>query len=123
MRAARWIAGGALGTAVASALVAGRSYHNRIGKMRGSTAELPDDLPTLLPPDRRSWLYQRHELAHSTAPRVRQLLYDVRSHGRSVDPALVIGSDSDQLIQFQHSMRLPRYCPTRNSCRCRDLAT
>jgi pimeloyl-ACP methyl ester carboxylesterase len=33
--------------------------------------------------DRRSWLFQRHELAHSTAPRVRQVLYDHRSHGRS----------------------------------------
>jgi pimeloyl-ACP methyl ester carboxylesterase len=33
--------------------------------------------------DRRAWLFQRHELAHSTAPRVRQVLYDHRSHGRS----------------------------------------
>jgi pimeloyl-ACP methyl ester carboxylesterase len=33
--------------------------------------------------DRRSWLFQRHALAHSTAPRVRQVLYDHRSHGRS----------------------------------------
>jgi len=33
--------------------------------------------------DRRSWLYQRNELAHSTAPRVRQVLFDLRSHGRS----------------------------------------
>ncbi|MGH3902550.1 MAG: alpha/beta fold hydrolase [Pseudonocardiaceae bacterium] len=33
--------------------------------------------------DRRSWLFQRHDLAHSTAPRVRQVLYDLRSHGRS----------------------------------------
>lgn len=33
--------------------------------------------------DRRSWLFQRDELAHSTAPRVRQVLYDHRSHGRS----------------------------------------
>jgi pimeloyl-ACP methyl ester carboxylesterase len=33
--------------------------------------------------DRRSWLFQRHDLAHSTAPRVRQVLYDHRSHGRS----------------------------------------
>ncbi|PZS37832.1 MAG: alpha/beta hydrolase [Pseudonocardiales bacterium] len=122
MRSARWVAGGALGTAVAAALVAGRTYHNRIGEMRKSIAELPDDVPALLPPDReytitaddgvalsveeldptdggapeftvilvhgytldrRSWLYQRHELAHCTAPRVRQVLYDLRSHGRS----------------------------------------
>ncbi|MGH3696200.1 MAG: alpha/beta fold hydrolase [Pseudonocardiaceae bacterium] len=33
--------------------------------------------------DRRTWLFQRFELAHSTAPRVRQVLYDLRSHGRS----------------------------------------
>jgi pimeloyl-ACP methyl ester carboxylesterase len=33
--------------------------------------------------DRRSWLFQRHDLAHSTVPRVRQVLYDQRSHGRS----------------------------------------
>jgi pimeloyl-ACP methyl ester carboxylesterase len=33
--------------------------------------------------DRRSWLFQRHDLAYSTAPRVRQVLYDLRSHGRS----------------------------------------
>ena len=33
--------------------------------------------------DRRSWLFQRHDLAHSRAPRVRQVLYDHRSHGRS----------------------------------------
>ncbi|PZS17452.1 MAG: alpha/beta hydrolase [Pseudonocardiales bacterium] len=122
MRSARWITGGALGTAVAIASGAGRAYHNRIGTVRGSTPELPDDMPALLPPDReytitagdgvalsveeldpvdggapeltvilvhgytldrRSWLYQRHELAHSTAPRVRQALYDLRSHGRS----------------------------------------
>ncbi len=33
--------------------------------------------------DRRAWLFQRHNLAYSTAPRVRQVLYDHRSHGRS----------------------------------------
>jgi pimeloyl-ACP methyl ester carboxylesterase len=33
--------------------------------------------------DRRCWLFQRHELAHSTEPRVRQVLYDHRSHGQS----------------------------------------
>ncbi len=33
--------------------------------------------------DRRTWLFQRYELAHSTTPRVRQVLYDLRSHGRS----------------------------------------
>jgi pimeloyl-ACP methyl ester carboxylesterase len=33
--------------------------------------------------DRRSWLFQRHDLAHSTTPRVRLVLYDHRSHGRS----------------------------------------
>ncbi|MGH3868840.1 MAG: alpha/beta fold hydrolase [Pseudonocardiaceae bacterium] len=33
--------------------------------------------------DRRSWLFQRHDLAQCTAPRVRQVLYDHRGHGRS----------------------------------------
>jgi pimeloyl-ACP methyl ester carboxylesterase len=33
--------------------------------------------------DRRTWLFQRYELAHSTAPRVRQVLFDLRNHGRS----------------------------------------
>ncbi|MGH3829860.1 MAG: alpha/beta fold hydrolase [Pseudonocardiaceae bacterium] len=33
--------------------------------------------------DRRSWLFQRHDLARSTTPRVRQVLYDHRGHGRS----------------------------------------
>lgn len=33
--------------------------------------------------DRRSWHYQRRDLALSTSPRVRQVLYDHRSHGRS----------------------------------------
>ncbi|MEO7193234.1 MAG: alpha/beta fold hydrolase, partial [Pseudonocardiaceae bacterium] len=33
--------------------------------------------------DRRSWVFQRHDLAQSTAPRVRQVLYDHRGHGRS----------------------------------------
>ena len=122
MRSASWVAGGALGAAAVTALVAGRAYHSRISKVRRSVGELPDDVPALLPPDReytitaddgvtlsveeldptdggapeftvilvhgytldrRSWLYQRHELAHSTAPRVRQVLYDQRSHGRS----------------------------------------
>jgi pimeloyl-ACP methyl ester carboxylesterase len=122
MRSARWVAGRVLGTAAATAMVAARAYHNRIGKVRGSIKELPDDLPVLLPADReytitaddgvalsveeldptdgqapeftvilvhgytldrRTWLYQRDELAHCTAPRVRQVLYDLRSHGRS----------------------------------------
>ena len=33
--------------------------------------------------DRRSWRFQRLHLAESTEPRVRQVLYDIRSHGRS----------------------------------------
>jgi pimeloyl-ACP methyl ester carboxylesterase len=33
--------------------------------------------------DRRSWLFQRHDLAQCTKPRVRLVLYDHRSHGRS----------------------------------------
>ena len=122
MKAAKWVAGGVLGAAAGTALVAGRAYHNRIGEVRRHVTELPDDLPALLPADReytitaddgvalsveevdpadggapeftvilihgytldrRSWLYQRNELAHSTAPRVRQVLFDLRSHGRS----------------------------------------
>lgn len=117
-----WVVGGVLGTAAATALVVARAHHNRISELRRNIAELPDDLPTVLPPsreytvtaddgiklsvekldpadggvpeftvilihgytlDRRSWLYQRDALAHSTAPRVRVVLYDHRSHGRS----------------------------------------
>ncbi|MGH4018596.1 MAG: alpha/beta fold hydrolase [Pseudonocardiaceae bacterium] len=33
--------------------------------------------------DRRCWHFQRRDLARSTAPRVRLVLYDHRSHGRS----------------------------------------
>jgi pimeloyl-ACP methyl ester carboxylesterase len=122
VKSAKWIAGGVLSAAAATALVAGRAYHNRIGEVRKHVGELPDDLPTVLRPgreytvtaddgirlsveeldpadggapeftvilihgytlDRRSWLYQRDALAHSTAPRVRVVLYDHRSHGRS----------------------------------------
>jgi pimeloyl-ACP methyl ester carboxylesterase len=111
-----------LGTTVAAAGVAGVVHHRRIEAERRSAAELPNELPPVLPPDReytvtaddgvqlsveeldpadggvpeltavlvhgfvldrRCWLFQRHELAHSTAPRVRQVLYDQRSHGRS----------------------------------------
>jgi pimeloyl-ACP methyl ester carboxylesterase len=119
---ARRVAAGVLGVAVAATLVAARAHHHRIGEVRRNLAELPDDLPIVLPPareytvtaddgiklsveeldpadggapeltvilihgytlDRRSWLYQRDALAHSTAPRVRVVLYDHRSHGRS----------------------------------------
>lgn len=122
MTSPRWVLGGVLGMAVATALVAGAAHHHRIAKLRRDAAELPDGFPTVLPPDReytvvaddgvqlsveeldpadggapeftvvlihgytldrRSWLFQRHDLAHSTAPRVRQVLYDLRSHGRS----------------------------------------
>lgn len=111
-----------LGTAVATALVAARAHHHHIGELRRNAAELPDELPAVLQPDReytvtaddgvelsveeldpadgaapeftvvlihgycldrRAWLFQRHDLAHCTAPRVRQVLYDHRSHGRS----------------------------------------
>ncbi|MDQ3761550.1 MAG: alpha/beta hydrolase [Actinomycetota bacterium] len=122
MKSAGWVACGVLGTAIATALVAGRAHHNRIAQVRSFAAGLPDGFPTVLPPDReytvmaddgvelsveeldpadgeapemtvilihgwtldrRSWLFQRHDLAHCTAPRVRQVLYDHRSHGRS----------------------------------------
>jgi pimeloyl-ACP methyl ester carboxylesterase len=122
VKSAAWVAGSVLGTAATTAFVAARTYHNRIGEIRRNTANLPDELPAVLPPDReytvtaddgmrlsveeldpadggapeftvilihgwtldrRSWLFQRHDLAHCTAPRVRQVLYDLRSHGRS----------------------------------------
>lgn len=122
VRSTGWVAGGVLGAAATTALVAGRVHHNRIGKLRRLAAELPDQLPAVLPPDReytvladdgvelsveeldpadggapeftvilihgytldrRSWLFQRHDLAQCTAPRVRQVFYDHRSHGRS----------------------------------------
>ena len=122
VKTASWVAGGVLGTAVTTALVAGATHHHRIAKLRSYAAELPDGFPAVRPPDReytvaaddgvelsveeldpadggapeftvvlihgytldrRAWLFQRHDLAHSTAPRVRQVLYDHRSHGRS----------------------------------------
>ncbi|MGH4001834.1 MAG: alpha/beta fold hydrolase [Pseudonocardiaceae bacterium] len=122
MKSAAWAGGGVLGTAATTVFVAARAHHNRIGELRRNAAELPDNLPTVRPPDReytvtaddgvrlsveeldpadggapeftvvlihgwtldrRSWRFQRHDLAHSTAPRVRQVLYDHRSHGRS----------------------------------------
>jgi pimeloyl-ACP methyl ester carboxylesterase len=122
VRAAGWVAGGALGTAATTALLAGRAYHHHIAKLRSDAVELPDELPAVREPDReytvtasdgvelsveeldpadggapeitvilvhghivdrRSWLFQRHDLAHSTAPRLRVVLYDQRSHGRS----------------------------------------
>jgi len=36
--------------------------------------------------DRRSWHYQRRDLALCTEPRVRQVLYDHRGHGHSGRP-------------------------------------
>lgn len=122
VKSAGWALGGVLGAVVTAAAVAGVVHHHRIGNVRRHAAELPDDLPAVLPPDReytvmaddgvelsveeldpadggapeftvilihgytldrRSWLYQRHDLAHCTAPRVRVVLYDHRSHGRS----------------------------------------
>lgn len=55
--------------------------------------------------DRRSWHFQRLHLAQSTAPRVRQVLYDHRSHGRSGrSPRLActieqLGRDLDAVIR------------------------
>jgi pimeloyl-ACP methyl ester carboxylesterase len=117
-----WVAGGVLGTAATTVLLAGSAYHRHIAKLRGDAAELPEALPVVREPDReytvtasdgvelsveeldpadggapeltvilihgylvdrRAWLFQRHDLAQSTAPRVRVVLYDQRSHGRS----------------------------------------
>ncbi|MGH3537641.1 MAG: alpha/beta fold hydrolase, partial [Pseudonocardiaceae bacterium] len=52
MKSAKWIAGGVLGAAAGTALVAGRAYHNRISEVRKHVTELPDDLPALLSADR-----------------------------------------------------------------------
>ncbi|MFL6122289.1 alpha/beta fold hydrolase [Actinophytocola sp.] len=46
--------------------------------------------------DRRSWHFQREALAKLTEPRVRQVLYDQRSHGRS-GRATEASSSIDQL--------------------------
>ena len=53
--------------------------------------------------DRRTWLFQRYELAHSTAPRVRQVLYDLRSHGRS-GRSLRTASTIEQLGRDLHAV-------------------
>lgn len=122
VRSAGWVAGGVLGAATTTVLLAGRAYHHRIAKLRSDAAELPDELPAVREPDReytvtasdgvvlsveeldpadgkapeftvilihgyivdrRAWLFQRHDLTRSTAPRLRVVLYDHRSHGRS----------------------------------------
>ncbi len=55
--------------------------------------------------DRRCWHFQRRDLAKSTAPRVRQVLYDQRSHGRSGRSAReactidMLGRDLDAVIR------------------------
>lgn len=55
--------------------------------------------------DRRCWHFQRRDLAKSAAPRVRQVLYDQRSHGRSGRSARdactidMLGRDLDAVIR------------------------
>jgi pimeloyl-ACP methyl ester carboxylesterase len=55
--------------------------------------------------DRRSWYFQRRDLARSDDPRVRQVLYDQRGHGRSGRPAEEsctidqLGKDLDAVIR------------------------
>jgi pimeloyl-ACP methyl ester carboxylesterase len=55
--------------------------------------------------DRRSWYYQRRDLAASTKPGVRQVLYDQRGHGRSGVPSErsctidQLGRDLDVIIR------------------------
>lgn len=55
--------------------------------------------------DRRCWHFQRRDLAESTAPRVRQVLYDQRSHGasgrsdRDACTIDVLGRDLDAVIR------------------------
>ncbi|MGH3872255.1 MAG: alpha/beta fold hydrolase [Pseudonocardiaceae bacterium] len=53
--------------------------------------------------DRQCWLFQRRELANSTAPRVRQVLYDLRSHGRS-DRSLRSACTIEQLGRDLHTV-------------------
>jgi pimeloyl-ACP methyl ester carboxylesterase len=52
----------------------------------GGRAELTVVLVHGFALDRRSWHYQRRDLALCTEPRVRQVLYDHRGHGRSGRP-------------------------------------
>ncbi len=55
--------------------------------------------------DRRSWYYQRRDLAESVDPRVRLVLYDQRGHGRSGVPSEKsctieqLGRDLDVIIR------------------------
>jgi pimeloyl-ACP methyl ester carboxylesterase len=159
VKSAGWVVGGALGAAVTTAFVAARTHHNRIGEFRRNAADLPDELPAILPPDReytvtaddgvelsveeldpadgaapeftvilihgwtldrRAWLFQRHDLAHCTAPRVRQVLYDHRSHGRSgrslrqactfeqlgrdLDAVIRVAAPEGQIVLIGHSL-------------------
>lgn len=159
VKSAGWVVGGVLGAAVTIAFVAARAHHNRIGEFRRSAANLPDELPAILPPDReytvtaddgvelsveeldpadggapeftvilihgwtldrRAWLFQRHDLAHCTTPRVRQVLYDHRSHGRSgrssrhactieqlgrdLDAVIRVAAPEGQIVLIGHSL-------------------
>ncbi|HVE97403.1 MAG TPA: alpha/beta hydrolase [Pseudonocardiaceae bacterium] len=159
MKSAGWVVGGVLGTAVTTAFVAARAHHNRIGEFRRNAADLPDELPAILPADReytvtaddgvelsveeldpvdgaapeftvillhgwtldrRAWLFQRHDLAHCTTPRVRQVLYDHRSHGRSgrsprhactieqlgrdLDAVIRVAAPEGQIVLIGHSL-------------------
>jgi pimeloyl-ACP methyl ester carboxylesterase len=94
----RLVVGAALSTVATTALVAGAVHLNRVGKLRRDAAHRPDELPPELPPDREYTVFADDGLAlsveeldpvdggspeHFTRPRVRQVLYDLRSHGRS----------------------------------------
>jgi pimeloyl-ACP methyl ester carboxylesterase len=54
-----------------------------VGPADGGTPEMTVVFVHGFALDRRSWHFQREALARLTEPRVRQVLYDQRSHGRS----------------------------------------
>jgi pimeloyl-ACP methyl ester carboxylesterase len=59
----------------------------QVEPVAGGRAELTVVLVHGFALDRRSWYYQRRDLAENTDPRVRLVLYDQRGHGRSGVPS------------------------------------
>jgi pimeloyl-ACP methyl ester carboxylesterase len=76
-----------------------------IGPAGGGRAELTVVLVHGFALDRRSWYYQRRDLAECVDPAVRQVLYDQRGHGRSGVPSErsstidQLGRDLDVIIR------------------------
>jgi pimeloyl-ACP methyl ester carboxylesterase len=77
----------------------------QVGPVDGGRAELTVLLVHGFALDRRSWYYQRRDLAASARPKVRQVLYDQRGHGRSGVPSErsctidQLGRDLDVIIR------------------------